>query len=142
MRGNPTAPIQTILTLWAICEMARGVREKNLFLLSSLFSSILTFFFLLFFLIFSLRPILFLFLLISALCFAILLLDEFGLFPCLRPPVFLRQEISTKARQRNERLSVFYHSANLLVIVIMTSISCKCCIVIMLLQLVLVYMCY
>lgn len=94
-----------------------------------------------FFLIFSLRLILFLSLLISALCFAILLLDEFGLFPCLSPPVFPRQEISTKARQRNERLSVFYHSANLLVVVIMTiSISC---IVIMLLQLVFVlYMCY
>lgn len=84
-----------------------------------------------FFDIFSLS--LFLFLFISALCFAVLLLDEFGLFPCLRPLVFPRQEILTKAGQRNERLSVFYYSANLLVIVIVTSNSCECCIVIMLL---------
>lgn len=36
VRGSPTAPIQTIPTLWAICEMARGVREENLSPLSSL----------------------------------------------------------------------------------------------------------
>lgn len=66
-----------------------------------------------------------------------LLLGEFGFFPCLRPSVFPRQEISTKARQRNERLSVFHHSANSLVIVIVTNISRECCIVIMLLVFVL-----
>jgi len=89
--------------------------EKRIyFFYPLLFSFLPVFFFLLiFFLLF-----LFLFLLISALCFAVLLLDEFGLFPCLYPSVFPRQEISTKARQRNERLSVFYHSVNLLVIVI------------------------
>lgn len=77
------------------------------------------FFFSLFLSIFSLRPILLLFLLISALCFAVLLLDEFGLASCLRFSMLPRQEISIKARQRNERLSVFYHSANLLVIVLL-----------------------
>lgn len=59
--------------------------EKRIYFFYPLLSSFLPVFFFSLFLIFSLRPILFLFLLTSALCLAVLLLDEFGLFPCLRP---------------------------------------------------------
>jgi len=55
--------------------------EKRIYFFYPLLSSFLPVFFFSLFLIFSLRSILFLFLLTSALCLAVLLLDEFGPFP-------------------------------------------------------------
>jgi len=67
---------------------------------------------------------LFLLLLIPALCSAVLLSDE-SVYLCSRLPVLSRPGISTKARQRN-KLSSSNCSVNLLVIVIMASISREC----------------
>lgn len=112
-------------------------RPRKEFISSILFSfpSFLRSFSRFFFLTFSLRSILFLFLLISVLCFAVLLLDEFGFFSCL---CFLAKKFRQKL---GNQIKGFYHSANLLFIVIMTSISRKCCIVILSVFILRIYVC-
>jgi len=122
------APIQTILTLWAICEMARGVQEKNLSLLVCLFLPWRSFLFSSRYFrcpsLPSSRFVFFLLFLIPALCSTVLLSDEL-VYLCSRLPVLSRPGISTKARQRN-KLSSSNCSVNLLVIVVMVSISREC----------------
>lgn len=121
VRGSPTAPIQTILTLWAICEMARGAREKRIYFFhptlffpfpphstSHSFSRYLSLFF---FLSSSLSSSLFvpplLSLTFSALCSAIFLLHK--LIFCLRSSArsFSLGNFDKSSRRREKQAPFF-----------------------------------